>query len=112
VNQSSPSKGSLATHTPFPSSFKAVNEGTPTHNVVKDARTPVYDTVKDANDQSRNEGIQRPLNSPSPESWAAAQREIATLRAANQKQLRRSVTPEQGNYRRRHWPRQDTKSNS
>jgi hypothetical protein len=72
VTQSSPSEGSSATHTPFPSSFKAVDEGTPTYNVVEDAnkRTPVYDTVedankrtpahsvvKDANNQLRNKGI-------------------------------------------------------
>ena len=36
-------------HTPFPSSFKAVDEGTPTYNVVKDARTPTYDVVEDVN---------------------------------------------------------------
>ena len=62
-------------YTPFLSSFKAVDKGTPTYNVVKDARTPTYDvvedankrtpiynTVEDANDQSRNKGIQRPFS--------------------------------------------------
>ena len=49
ATQSSPSEGSLATHTPFPSSFRAVDEGTPTNNVVKDAHTPTYNVVEDAN---------------------------------------------------------------
>ena len=70
ATQSSPSEGSLATHTPFPSSFRAVDEGTPTYNVVEDAHTPTYNIVKDANkhtpahsvvedanNQLRNEGI-------------------------------------------------------
>ena len=44
-------------YTLFSSSFKAVDKGTPTHNIVKDTHTPVYNIVKDANDQSRNKGI-------------------------------------------------------
>ena len=35
--------------TKFPSSLRAVNEGTPTYNIVKDAHTPTYNVVKDAN---------------------------------------------------------------
>ena len=52
MTQSSPSEGSSAIHTPFPSSFRAVNEGTPTYNVVEDANehTPAYDVVEDVND--------------------------------------------------------------
>jgi len=74
---------------PFPSGFRAVDEGTPAHSA-----------VEDANDQLRNEGIQRPSNSPSPKSWAAAQREIAALRAANQKLRQRSTTPRKKGYQK------------
>jgi len=97
-------EGSSAAQTTFPSSFRAVDEG-----------TPAYSAVEDANDQLKDEGIRRPsnkTNSPSPEDWAAAQQEIAALRTANQRLLRRS---EQGNHskpRRRDQPRRNTKSNS
>src|SRR5436309_11691522 len=80
-------EGSSAAQTTFPSSFRAVDEG-----------TPAYSAVEDANDQLKDEGIRRPsnkTNSPSPEDWAAAQQEIAALRTANQRLLRRS---EQGNH--------------
>ena len=81
--------------TKFPSSLRAVDEG-----------TPVYSVVEDTNDQLSNKGIQR-----LPDNLESAQQEITALWAANQK-LRQFVTPKQGNYRKHHWPRQDTKSNS
>ena len=108
ATRNSPTKSSSVAQTKLPSSSRAVDEGTPTYDVVEDAneRTPVYDTVEDANDQLSDEGIQR-----LPDDLESAQREITALRAANQK-LRQSVTPERGNYRKRHWPKRDTKSNS
>ena len=39
-------------YTLFLSSFKAVDKGTPTYNVVEDARTPIYDVVKDTNERT------------------------------------------------------------
>jgi hypothetical protein len=79
----------------IPSGPRAVDEG-----------TPAYSVVEDANDQLRSEGIQRPSNqlrnrhqnSPSPEEWAAAQREIAALKSANQK-LRQPTTKKRGKQR-------------
>ena len=45
--------------TKFPSSLRAVDKGTPTYSVVKDANnhTPAYSVVEDANDQLSNKGI-------------------------------------------------------
>jgi len=78
----------------IPSGSRTVDEGTPA------ARHPA---VEDANDQLRSEGIRRLSNqtdSPSPGDWAAAQREIAALRSANQELRRQSVAPEQGGHRK------------
>ncbi len=104
ATRNSPTEGSSVAQTKFPSSTRAVDEG-----------TPAYSAVEDANDQLSDEGIQR-----LPEDLEAARQEITALRAANQELLRQSVTPEQGNYRKqgkkrskhRQHPRRNTKSNS
>ena len=62
MTQSSLSKGSLATHTLFLSSFRAVDKGTPTYNIVKDAHTPVYNIVKDANKHTPTHSVVKDAN--------------------------------------------------
>src|SRR6266487_1768879 len=114
VTRNSLTEGSLAAQTAILSGSRAVDEG-----------TPAYSAVEDVDDQSRSEGIQSPLNRtdfPSPENWAAAQREIMALRTANQELRQSALLKQRGNgkqgrrhnrfdsKRQNHQPRQNTRS--